>query len=113
MAPRFKSRDNDAEQSRIAAAQSILVGGESRYRLRRPELSAVNRQLPQALSSRIEYRVDNCGRDAGRGRFAHSSRCLGTVDQMDLDGGCFVDPQHLVGVEVRLGYTTPLERDLA
>src|SRR5260221_6444129 len=74
---------------------------------------AVDRQLSEALAGCRKDRVGDCGNDGRSPGFAHSARWLGTLDDVDLDGGRLVYTQHLVGIEIGLFDTAVFERDLA
>jgi hypothetical protein len=73
----------------------------------------VDRQLPHALVSRSKDRVGDREDDRLGSGFAHPAGQLRTLDDMDLDRRRFVDPRHLVSVEVGLLDTLVLERDCA
>src|SRR5215467_7319755 len=75
--------------------------------------AAVDRHLAQALAGRGEDRIGNGGNDGCGPGFAHSTRRLGALDDMDVDGGCLIDAEHLVGVEVGLLDAAVFQRDLA
>src|SRR5581483_7665814 len=73
----------------------------------------VDRHLAQTLSRRGEDSIGNGGNDRRRSGLAHASRRLRALDEVNLDDWRIVDPQHLVGVKIRLLDTAVLERDLA
>ncbi len=75
--------------------------------------AAVDGHLSQALAGCGKDRVGHCGNDDRSPGFAHSTRRLGTLDNVDLDGRRLVHAQHLISVEIGLLDTAVLQCDLA
>src|SRR5882757_700282 len=95
----------DARRARIALSYSC--GFLCR------EFVTVDWQSTQSDSSRREERVRQ-GRGRRRcARFADAAWRLAALDEMNLDLGCLIDPQHAVIVEVALLYPTLVDVDFA
>src|SRR4030095_583866 len=70
-------------------------------------------ELAKSLASRRVDRIGHCWRDRGGPCFAHPARRLAAVDDVNLDCGRLVHPQHHIIVEIVLLDATALERDLS
>src|SRR6266700_71981 len=81
-----------------------------------PAPSAVLRpykwQDADTSACRVEHRVGHRGSDWRNAGFANAGRRSGGFDDVNLDGRHFVDPQHVVAVEIALDNLALIERDL-
>src|SRR5262249_7346703 len=102
-------------RSRSAARTSVsaLDPQSGQCSLRRFELGAIDRQLPNSLARRREDRVGDRGYHRRRTRLTDAPWRLGALDQMDVDQRRLVDAQHPVVVKIALLDAAVFNRDLA
>src|ERR1700676_1505606 len=77
----------------------------------RRELMTVDWQSTQSDSRRCEECVRQCRGRRRCARFADAAWSLAALDEMNLDLGRLIDPQHAVIVEVALSYPTLVDVD--
>src|SRR5450755_1814072 len=91
-----------------AHTHRILPVGSCRL----PQRCGIDGHLPQPLASGRKNCIGYCRNDGRSPALAHSTRWLGSLNNMNLDRGRLVHAKHLVAVEVGLLDTAVLERDL-
>src|SRR5713226_4304363 len=108
--------EGSAAWTRLHAKTSRTTKNRVRMRIvfssSRPEL-ILQRQLPNSLPGRREYRVGHGGGGDSGTRLADSSGSLIAANQVHFDRWRLIDPQNANIVEVRLLHASVLERHLA
>src|SRR6185295_17795297 len=97
----------------VRSGWSDIAGSHVAARSDGSQLRGIDRQFAQPFARGGENRIDHGRPDGCRWRLAQAPRHLHALDEMNFHSRSLVDPQHLVGVEVRLLDAAAPERDLA